>query len=558
VQIPGRLAAALMLVLCVGCAVPGPDSPLSLGPGGVPRFVSELYLLPAEVGDTDLDLRIADRQVVEGTLGEPLLRVRFSFVSYRGYVGIDDVHRSSGALFLPVDARGTANPARFGEVLLTEYPPGVSATGFPLYAEYGERPAIELGWPTAIVDLRGPIARELRYFRNPADSGGSTFTSEEQFALSMLYAFQETADFSLLYEQRVAQAWLRAIRAVDVLLLREIGERRSTFLLAGEGYGALGALQAAAAYPGVRGLVYCGWPLDWPDLHFTRWRRWEREARYYPLEDLQPLPYPDSQSLLSFLFSSQRKPDPGCPTCRAGGDLWTSQFDYHQLKERGLLDHVRTLVLVGDSDPRYPLDLEIRASVPPQAVAELPVHASDRTAPAAASRGPFAQELVLPFAALRYLRASRGTLAHEDAAEGVLAWLQTLSGFRDVPRLRVREALVGGDVELEILVREGNASVSSVEIYLTEIEDADDSDFKHALHRSPPGTMLWRRVDASYGGHTQDFGHRWLGSFPLNRSRNRAYYVIVRDRVGDLATAYSLPIRPLWNLGDPAIGPARF
>jgi hypothetical protein len=531
---------------------------LALGPGGVPRFVSELYLLPSEVGDADLGLRIVEREVVASALGEPLLRVRFSFVSYRGYVGVDDVHRSSGVLFFPVDARGTAHPARFGEVLLTEYPPGVSTTGFSLHAEYGERPAIELGWPAAIVDIRGPIARELRYFRNPADPAAGTFTSEEQFALSMLHTFQKTADFSLLYEQRVGQAWLRAIRAVDLLLFREIGERRSTFHLAGEGYGALGALQAAAAYLEVRGLVFCGWPLDWPDLHFTRWRRWEREARFSPLDALQPLPYPDSQSLLSFLFSSRQKPDPGCPTCRAGGDLWTSQFNYHHLKEGGLLDHVRTLVLTGDSDPRVPIDLDIRASVPPPAIAELPVHAGEAKPAASVNRGPFAQDLVLPFAALRVLRDSPSTLAQADAAEGVLAWLQTTSGFRDVPRLRVRETLVGGDVELEILVREGNASVTSVEIYLTEIEDAHDSDFKHALHRTPEGQMSWRRIDASYGGLTQNFSHRWLGTFPLNRTRNRAYYVVVRDRVGDLPAAYSLPIRPLWNLGDPALGPARF
>jgi hypothetical protein len=95
-------------------------------------------------------------------------------------------------------------------------------------------------------------------------------------------------------------------------------------------------------------------------------------------------------------------------------------------------------------------------------------------------------------------------------------------------------------------------------VHLTEIEDADDSDFKHELHRSRPGVMSWRRIDASYAGHVKDWSHRWLGSFPLNQTRNRAYYVVVRDRVGDLAAAYSLPIRPLWNLGDPALGPARF
>ncbi|HMB70420.1 MAG TPA: hypothetical protein VKU85_13975, partial [bacterium] len=109
-----------------------------------------------------------------------------------------------------------------------------------------------------------------------------------------------------------------------------------------------------------------------------------------------------------------------------------------------------------------------------------------------------------------------------------------------------------------VLVGAGNTFINGVEIRLTEITDRYDSDFKWALHLDKPEEMIWSEVSARYSGPEGQGWARWTGYFPFDLSRNRAYYVIVRDRVGDLEVGHSLPIRPLWNLGDPAVGTARF
>ena len=113
-------------------------------------------------------------------------------------------------------------------------------------------------------------------------------------------------------------------------------------------------------------------------------------------------------------------------------------------------------------------------------------------------------------------------------------------------------------MRVEVSVREGNAAVTGVEIWLTEIADRRDSDFKWSVHLERPEPVRWRRVDTIYAGHDDRFIARWRGRFPFDPTRNRAYYILVRDRVGDLESAHSLPIRPFWNLGDPAYGPVRF
>jgi hypothetical protein len=163
-----------------------------------------------------------------------------------------------------------------------------------------------------------------------------------------------------------------------------------------------------------------------------------------------------------------------------------------------------------------------------------------------------------PFADLRYLRGAHSTLAQPDAAEAVLAWIQHLAGYRDVPAIRLFETLEEGNVRVDVAVRQGNAAVTGVELWLTEIEDRRDSDFKWATHLAEPEPMRWRRIDALFSGPDQHFGGRWRGFFPFDLTRNRAYYVVVRDRVGDLEAAHSLPVRAMWNLGDPAEGPVRF
>jgi hypothetical protein len=113
-------------------------------------------------------------------------------------------------------------------------------------------------------------------------------------------------------------------------------------------------------------------------------------------------------------------------------------------------------------------------------------------------------------------------------------------------------------VRIDVTVHGGNAAVTGVEIWLTEIEDRRNSDFKWATHLPQPEPMRWRRIDALFAGPDRSFGGRWRGYFPIDLTRNRAYYVVVRDRVGNLEAAHSLPARALWNLGDPAAGAVRF
>jgi hypothetical protein len=517
-----------------------------------PIFDPVIYQLPQDISMDDLALEIEDRGVVESASGENLLRVRFSFISFRGYPQVDDVHRSSGVIFFPVAADGRADPANATQMLVTEFPPGSSAGGFPLYEAYGEHPAIQLGIPAAIIDLRGPILATLRLLRNPSDPADGVFRSEEQFALTKLHEFAETGSFGALYEQRIGQAWLRALKCINRILANEVGEGRRRFMLAGEGYGALGALQAAASYQPIEGLVVCGWPLDWLDKHFVAWRRWEREAHYYPLEHVQPCPYADSQDLISFLSSSFHNPDPGCPTCLVGGEVWMAQFNYLNLRAAGALSDLQTFFLFGDSDPNLPIDLELRASVPPKSLRSFPAPPGPNV-----DRGPFSRELPMPFSDLAYVRGSTATLAHSDAAAAVVAWVQHLAGFRDIPIVSVDESEQEGQVQIDVSVIEGNAAVTGVEVYLVEIEDGDDSDFRHPLHRQPPEPMEWRRVDGIYSGHTQEFRQEWRSTFQFTSSMNRAYMVIVRDRVGNLESPHSLPIRTLWYLGDPAVGKVR-
>ena len=540
--------AALLLSACGGT-----ESVRQGRPNLVPAFDGAMYPLPQDISMEDLGLEVEDRAIVKSADGENLLRVRFSFISFRGYPQVDDVHRSSGVVFLPVAGDGQADPANASQVLVTEFPPASSAAGFSLYEEYGERPAIQLGIPAAIVDLRGPILATLRLLRNPSDPADGVFENEEQFALAKLSDFAHTHNFSELYEQRLGQAWLRALKSLNRILAREIAEGPRRFLLAGEGYGALGALQAAAAYSPIQGVVLCGWPLDWLDLHFVRWRRWELEARYLPLEQAQPSPYPDSRSLISFLSSSFDNPDPGCPTCLAGGDEWMAQFNYLNLRNTGALADLETFFLFGDSDPKLPIDLELRASVPPQSLRSFP---SPRGS--VPDLGPFSREIPLPFTDLAYVRGSSSTLAHPDAAAAVLAWMQHLAGYRDIPLLAVDEWEQDGEIHVNVSVAEGNAAVTAVEVYLIEIDDGKDSDFRYALHRKEPERMSWRRLDATYSGHDRGLRQEWEAKFTFVNTMDRAYMVIVHDRVGNLEATHSLPIRTLWYLGDPAVGKVRF
>jgi hypothetical protein len=546
------LALAAALVLSGACA--STDSVRIPAVDSTPVFDAGLYVLPQDVVAEDLDLEIRDREVVRGTLGERLLRIRFSFVSMRGYPLEEDVIRSSGAVFFPVDEKGRARPANPNEVLVTEFPPGSSGRAFDLFAEYGERAAIELGVAAAIIDLRGGLAASLRSLANPSAGDSAAYTSEDQFALVMLREFAETADFAALYEYQLGQAWLRAIKAMNRMLADEVPGENRRYMIVGEGYAALGAFQAAAVYRPVQSVVACGWPMDWLDLHYVRWRRWEREARWFPLEPVQPCPWSDSRALLSFLSSSYSNPDPGCPTCVAGGDLWMAQFNYADLKAAGALRGVRAFFLYGDSDPLLPIDLEIRSSVPEAALRSFP----HPLAPGDLDLGPLAADVRLPYAGLAYLRGETSTIACADARRAVLAWMQHLAGYRDIPRVLVEESEQDGDVRLDVRVLEGNTEVSGVEVYLTEIDDGKSSDFRYALHRTPPEAMSWRRYDAIYGGPSSELRELWRAFIPITRTYNRAYQVVVRDRVGNLEAAHALPTRPLWYLGDPALGRVRF
>jgi hypothetical protein len=172
----------------------------------------------------------------------------------------------------------------------------------------------------------------------------------------MLRSYQETGDLTLLWEQRVGEAWLRAIRATDIVLARESGPRARRFVLAAERRGVIGATQAAAVDAAVHAVVACGWPMDWFDAHFVLWRRWERDSRTMRFDAIAPSAYEDSREVLSFLSSSFGNPDPGCPPCEGTGARWLAQFDWLRLR-RGPLADVRWFLLVGDSDPDFPIDL---------------------------------------------------------------------------------------------------------------------------------------------------------------------------------------------------------
>jgi hypothetical protein len=506
----------------------------------------------------DLELAIGAREVVEGGGGRAALRVRYSFVSYRGYPAEADVRRSSATLFLPLGADGAPRPSAGRDVFVVEYPPGASRSVFDLMGELGLAPATRLDVASAVVDVRGPVVRDLAGFENPDAGDRSGFAGEEQFAYAMLRSYAETGDLSLLWEQRVGESWLRAVRATEAVLAREVPAGSSRFVLAAEGRGAVGAAQAAAVDEGVGGLVLCGWPLDWMDFHFVRWRRWELDARHRPLAAIEPSSWQDSRELLSFLSSSWGDPDPGCPSCRGTGARWLAQFDLLRLR-RGPLAGVPMLLLFGDSDPELPIDLEARASAPPERLAALPQPAGTQPGD---ERGPFATERPRPFDDLRYLEDAPSTLANAEAAEAALGWIQHLVGYGDPPRLRVEEAIVGGDVEVTVAATEGNATVTGVGIRVLAIGELDASDFKAALHREHPVPLAWRRVDPLYAGHDRSApgAHptsRWKGYFPVDRARNQAYYVVVHTRAGSRESAHSLPIRALWHLGDPARGPVR-
>ncbi len=549
----GRRIALGIAVLLMTAAC----SAIRTGPAGIAQeagFDDRLY---PSVAARDLDLVIDGRDSVRGPEGTRLSRIRFSFVAYSGYADETEVRRSTATLFLPLAEDGSPEIER-GDVLIAEFPPGSSAASFDLMNELGVRPAALLGVPAAVVDVRGPVLRDLGRFENPDAIDGASFKSEEQFAYAMLRSYQETGDFRLLWEQRVGTAWLRAVRATDVVLAREAGARSRRFVLAAERRGALGACQAAAVDASVHAVIACGWPLDWFDYHFVRWRRWERDSRYMPLAAITPSPYDDSASLLSFLSSSFGNPDPGCPPCVGTGQRWLGQFDLARLATGPLAD-VRLFLLVGDSDPDLPIDLEARSSAPLELLATSPAPEEAM----GASRGPFAEERPLPFDDLRYLTGSTSTLAHPEAAESILAWLQHMGGYRDRPRLRIEEAVADGDVRVTLIATEGNAVITGVELRLLEIDDAADSDFKASLHRKAPKPLAWRRVDPLFAGpdasRRSSFPTaRWRAFFPVNPSANQAYYVVVRTRVGALPTAHSLPIRAFWNRGDPAVGPARF
>lgn len=498
-----------------------------------------------------LDLFISDRRPVRTRSGVDLMRVDFSFISYDDYLAEGDQHRSTGAVFLTVDDDGEPMASRLPVALVTEYPPGSSRTGFPFFEEYGERPAAELGLVSAVVDIRGPIVSGLRDFQNPDDPLGGPFTSEEQFAYSMLRSYEETGSFDLLWEEQAAGAWIRAVSALREVIRRELGAEYPRFLLAGQGWGALAAAQAAAQDERVEGAVVAGWPLDWTDYHFVRWRRWERRGGYYPLGALSPTIWGDSREVLSFLSSSRGNPDPGCPTCEGDGLRWRRQYDLSELRRTGALD-AALFVLESDADPDLPVDLLARASAPSDEIHSLP-----RANGPQEFQGPFSTPRALPLDDLRVLRDGTSSLARPDAAEAVRAWGQHLAGYRDVPFVRVAEEVQDGDLLVTVFVGEGNAPVTEVTLRTMEVDPLDAFDFKARRHLREPEPMAWRDIPVHYDGHGADFAGHWVGRFPLLAGTNQAYYVLVRSRVGDAVTEHSLPIRPLWHRGDPAQGPAR-
>lgn len=533
-----------------GCAATESNRRASTSPGVA--FDPYLYALPREIAAEDHAFKVEDRALVPGENGSSLLRVKFSFVALRGFPSFDDVHRSSGILFVPADASGKADPSNHTEILITEFPPGASAGESEIVEEYGERPARTLGVPSVVVDLRGSLVSSLNLVPNSADPLGGVFSGETQFAMHQLHEFSIAGDDTVLLEYRLGQAWLRAMKAVALVLAQEMPGARPRYLLVGESWGAFGALQAAATHPAVCGVVSCGIPLDMRDFHFARWRRWEREAAYYPLERHQPLAFPDSRAVLSFLSSSFDDPDPGCPTCEAGGDEWLAQYNYLDLWGSGALESVESYFLWGEDDPDLPVDLPLRASVSPAERLSFPGEGE-----AGGTRGPLADFRRFPYTDAVILRGQTSTLACKSASDAVCAWLQHTSGYRDIPGIRAEESIKEGDVVLDIEIAEGNTTVTGIEVYFLEIDEAKNSDFLHSLHREKPEPPSWRRIDPLYTGHGRGFVQRYRATFPLTRTLNRAYRLSWKDRVGDLEAEHTLPVRTLWYLGDPALGPPR-
>jgi hypothetical protein len=542
-----RFAAGGALLAAAACA---------LAPPGVSRSAGGMLAWdhPAlHVTDAELDARVTARKTARAADGTDLLRVDFSFVAYQGYVAEDDRHVSTGTIFFPLDDGGHPVGDDSHLLLVTEYPPGASRAGFDFLAEYGERPAAELGVPSAVVDVRGPVVSGLRFFVNPDDPGGGMFSGEAQFAYAMLRSYEESGDPQLLWEYQAAGAWLRALAALERLSAQELGSGDIRVLAVGEGWGALSAAQAGALDPEVAGVVAAGWPLDWMDYHFVRWRRWERRSGYDPLESLSPIAWSDSREVLSFLASTPQAPDPGCPACVGSGSAWRSRFDLHALRSSRRLD-AALFLLESDEDPDLPIDLLARACAPSDELHALPGNPPPGGGPA--FQGPFATARALPYDDLRVLRGGRSTIARSDAAEAVRAWTQHLAGFRDLPRFTAEEEVRDGDLVVTAVVAEGNARVTDVLMRVIETSPSEPWDFKSSLHRTKPEPLAWHNVPVIYSGSDARFRGRWTARFPLLSGVNQAYTLAVRTRIGDAATEHSLPIRPLWNRGDPAEGPA--
>jgi hypothetical protein len=290
----------------------------------------------------------------------------------------------------------------------------------------------------------------------------------------------------------------------------------------------------------------------------VRWRRWFLEARYDALADLAPIPWGSGRRLDSLFESTWNRPDPDCPTCPGTGDAWLEQFDYLTLREKGRLNGVETLVLVGDSDPRFPIDLEARASARaplPTDPGPPPRHPVDGAGDlyGDASRVDYRGQQVVatPFEGLRYLRG-RSTLASTEAAEAVLAWNQHVAGYLDIPELALHEAIVDGDRRFDLAVREGNAPVIGVQFRVLEIGTAADSDFKWRTHLREPDLVRWIDVPTRYLGPDRESVGWWAGSRASLSGRNRVWLFSVRVRAGATELEHSLPVYPIWSLGDPA------
>lgn len=537
--------AALALSAAAAVALSG----CALAPPGTSRPAAFRWNHPAAfVPSRELDVRLSGRERVESASGKPLLRLDFSFVAYDGYVGADDVLASTGSLFLPIDRDGEPDVDGSRVLMITEYPPGTAATGFPFLAEYGEEPAALLGIPAAVVDIRGPVVSRLRGYVNPDDAAGDEFTSEEQFAYAMLRSFQETADEEYLWEYQAAGAWIRAIRAVTALLGGETDATHDLLLLCGERYGAVSAVQAAVSDERVAGVAMAGWPLSWPDYHEDRDERWEWYSRYRPLEAIQPSAYRDTGDVLSFLRSTRLEPDPGCPACIAGGGEWVAQYDVATLRRDRRLA-AGLFLLEGDEDPDFPIDLTARAAVPAAALA--PPDERPGLPPA----GPFATRSITAYEDLRVLRGGSSRIARADAAEAVRAWAQSLGGFRDIPAIRAGETIVDGELLVTVSVYDGNARTTGISLRTVETPSREVVDFKAPVHRDPPQSMDWREIPPHYAGHTAATGGEWTARIPLSPVTNQAYAVSVRSRAGELETEHSLPIRPLTDPLRRAVDP---